>query len=259
MRRNPVLERLRTGGVAVGTFAIELSSPALARVAATAGAEFIALDQEHSGFGSETVRSFLAGARAADIVPLIRVAGKHSEPLSLALDLGALGVIVPFIESAEEAAAAVSSLKYPPLGRRGFGLLHLDEHDGDVGRYMAAANDRTMVVVQIESRSGLEDVERIASVEGVDVLWIGQFDLTASLGIPGQFDSPVWKEALDRVVSACRAAGKAAAMAAETPADVGPLLDRGFCCISFGHDLTLFRRGLAEGVAAVREARGAPQ
>ena len=166
MRRNPVLERLRTGGVAVGTFAIELSSPALARVAATAGAEFIALDQEHSGFGSETVRSFLAGARAADIVPLIRVASKHAEPLSLALDLGALGVIVPFIESAEEAAAAVSSLKYPPIGRRGFGLLHLDEHDGDVGRYMAEANDRTMVVVQIESRSGLEDVERIASGRG---------------------------------------------------------------------------------------------
>ncbi len=259
MRRNPVLERLRTGGVAVGTFAIELASPSLARVAATAGAEFIALDQEHSGFGSETVRSFLAGARAADIVPLIRVASKHSEPLSLALDLGALGVIVPFIESAEEATAAVSSLKYPPLGRRGFGLLHLDEHDGAVGPYMAEANDRTMVVVQIESRSGLDDVERIASVAGVDVLWIGQFDLTASLGIPGQFDSPLWEEALDRVVSACRAAGKAAAIAAETPAEVEPLLERGFRCISFGHDLTLFRRGLAEGVTAVREIRGSPQ
>jgi 2-keto-3-deoxy-L-rhamnonate aldolase RhmA len=254
MRENPVARTLRAGGTAFGTFALEFVTSALPRTAASAGAEFLVLDQEHSGFTSETLRTVLGAARASDIVPIVRVPSVDSHAISVALDLGALGVMAPRVESADEAQTVASAARYPPGGRRGFGILHVDEHGGDVERYMREANEEILVVVQIESSAAVESLDEIAAVEGVDVLWIGQYDLTASLGIPGKFDHPEFLAALAATVEACNRHGKAPAMATDSLETAQELLGMGFKCIAFGHDLTLYRAGLENGLQALRAA-----
>jgi 2-keto-3-deoxy-L-rhamnonate aldolase RhmA len=254
MRENHVARNLRAGGSAFGTFALEFVTAALPRTAASAGAEFLVLDQEHSGYTSETLRTVLGTARAAQIVPIVRVPSVDAHAISIALDLGALGVMAPRVESAGEAKAVASAARYPPLGRRGFGILHIDEHGGDVERYMREANEEILVVVQIESTAAVEAVDAIAAVEGVDALWIGQYDLTASLGIAGKFDHPKFLAALAATVDACERHGKTPAMATDSLETAQELLGKGFRCIAFGHDLTLYRAGLESGLQALRAA-----
>jgi len=117
---------------------------------------------------------------------------------------------------------------------------------------MRIANQETALIVQIESGDGLENIDAIAAVPGVDVLWIGQYDLTASLGIPGQFEHPRFQAALDRVVAASERHGKAAAMSSDSPDDLRGLGARGFRCLSYGHDVIVYGRALAAGIAEVR-------
>lgn len=252
MRSNPVASALRSGGVAIGTFALEFVTTGLPRTAASAGADFVVLDCEHSGFTSETLRSVLAAARGTPIVPMVRVPTLDPHAISVALDLGALGIMVPRVETVEEARAAVLACRYPPEGRRGFGILHVDEHDGEVGRYLERANREILLIVQIESATALDSLEEIASVAEVDVLWVGQYDLTASLGIPGQFDHRDVVDALNAVAGACSRHGKAAGMATDDLEHARLLLDQGFRCLAYGHDLTLYRRALAQGIERLR-------
>ena len=200
MKANEPLRRIRRGDVALGMFALEFASTGLARTAASAGAEFIVFDQEHTGWTTETVRQLLASARAFEIAPLVRVPTSESHGISIALALGALGVMVPMVDTPEEAEAIVAAAKYPPAGKRGFAVLYVDEHEGDVEGYMRRANEETAVVVMIETASGLENVDAIARVPGVDVLWVGHYDLTASLGIPGDFENPTYLGALESIV-----------------------------------------------------------
>jgi 2-dehydro-3-deoxyglucarate aldolase/4-hydroxy-2-oxoheptanedioate aldolase len=255
-RRNPVARELRQGGSAFGTFALEFVTAGLPRTAASAGAEFIVLDQEHSGLTSETLRTVLAAARASDIVPIVRVPAVDAHAISVALDLGALGVMAPRVDSADEARAVVSAARYPPVGRRGFGILHVDEHGGDVERYMREVNEEILVIVQIESADAIRSVDAIAAVDGVDALWIGQYDLTASLGIPGRFEDPSFLEALAALVTACEQHGKAPAMATDSVEAGRQLLMKGFRCIAIGHDLTLYRVALEQGLQGLRAEAG---
>jgi hypothetical protein len=109
----------------------------------------------------------------------------------------------PMVDTPNEAKEIVAAAKYPPAGKRGFAVLYVDEHEGDVEGYMRRANEEVAVVVMIETATGLENVEAIAQVPGVDVLWVGHYDLTASLGIPGDFENPTYIEALESIVKAC--------------------------------------------------------
>ncbi len=254
MRENSALRKLRAGGVAIGTFVMEFATIGMPRTVASAGMDFLVVDQEHSGHGREMLRTVLAAARSAPVAPFVRVPSVDRHAVSLALDLGALGVVVPRVETPGEAAAMAAAAHYPPVGRRGFGILYADEHGGDVPGYLQDAGGEIAVIVQIESAAALERVDEIAAVEGVDALWVGQYDLTASLGIPGDFDNPLFLEALEAVVACCRRRDKAAAMATDDLEHARRLLDQGFRCLAYGHDLTLYRRVLSEGVESLRAA-----
>jgi len=193
MKPNPLKRNLEVGGTALGTMVFEFATPGVARIAASAGAEFVVFDQEHSGWGIETIRMLMATARAAELVPLVRVPSTQHHFISRPLDVGASGVMVPMVETAEQASAVVTAAKYPPEGERGaaFGIGHDDyEAAEDVVSGMQHANDETLLIAQIETTDGIANVEEIAAVDGVDVLWIGHNDLTNSIGIPGQFDHP---------------------------------------------------------------------
>ena len=250
MRTNPVKQALAQGGTAVGTMAFEFCTPGLARLAANAGADFIIYDMEHTGWSVETVRNLIASGDGAPIVPFVRVPATQYHFIARVLDVGAMGIMVPMVGDAAQAEMIVQSAKYPPLGQRGaaFHMAHDGYAGGDVLEKMRSANDEVVLIAQIENRSGLENVERIAAVDGIDILWIGQFDLSNFLGIPGQFDHPEFTAALERVVAACERHGKAAGYLVNSIEEGQLRLRQGFRCVAYGGDLWLYRRALREGI-----------
>ena len=153
--------------------------------------------------------------------------------------------MIPMVESEAHAKAIVQACRYPPAGRRGaaFGFAQCDYLGGDVGEKIRAYNERTLVIAQIETERGLDQVEKIAAVDGIDVLWVGHFDLSNFMGIPGQFDDPRFDAALRRVADVARAHGKAAAFLATDAAWIARARAMGFTMIAGGTDTGLL--GLA--------------
>jgi 2-dehydro-3-deoxyglucarate aldolase/4-hydroxy-2-oxoheptanedioate aldolase len=260
MRENKVRRTLEAGGVSLGTMVFEFGTTGVARLAAGAGAEFLLFDMEHTGWGMETIRLLMATSGAADLVPMVRVPATQYHFLAQALDVGAMGLMVPMVESAEQARLIVQSAKYPPLGRRGtaFGIAHDDYRRGEGVATMRRANEETLLIAQIETAGGLENLEAIAAVEGIDVLWIGHNDLTTSMGIPGEFTHPRYREAVRQVLDAARRHGKAAGFMATAIEQGRALLEQGFRILAYGGDLWLYQQALGEGLAALRAARPGP-
>lgn len=257
MRTNPVKTTLAAGGRAFGAMVFEFFSPGIAQICRNAGAQFVLFDMEHTGLGFETLKVQFALAKAADLVPMVRVPRGEYHFIARALDIGALGVMVPMVGSAEEARHVVACTRYPPLGRRGaaFGFAHDDYQAGDVAAKIAAIHARTLVIPQIETADGLAQVEAIAAVDGVDALWLGHFDLTNFLGIPGQFQHPDYIAAVRRIVAACEAQGKAAAFLAT---DVGWARDydaHGFRLMAYGIDQGLLQNALKQGLDLLKDLR----
>jgi 2-keto-3-deoxy-L-rhamnonate aldolase RhmA len=260
MRANPVKRALAAGGVSIGTMVFEFSSTGITHLAAAAGAEFVVFDMEHTGWSVETIRLLMASARGAATVPIVRVPAAEYHFLARVLDMGAMGLMVPMISNVEQARRIVQSAKYPPEGRRGsaFTISHDDYQAGDLALKMRTANQEVLLIAQIENVEGLENVESIAAVEGLDVLWIGQFDLAASMGIAGQFDHPRSREAVERVLEACRRHGKAAAILATDIDQARALLAQGFRCLAYHGDLWLYTEALRSGINAIRAGRPEP-
>ena len=255
MRTNHVKQTLEAGKVSLGTFVFEFNTTGIGRIAAEAGAEFVLFDMEHTGWSVETIRMLIATSRAAEAVPMVRVPAAQYHFMARVLDMGAMGVMLPMVESEEQAKLIADSCKYPPVGRRGaaFTISHDDYTGGDVAAKQQHLNENTLLIAQIETAGGLENVEKIAQVDGINVLWIGQYDLSNSLGIPGQFDHPRFSEAVDRVISAADANDKAGGYMPLSIEDAQLRIDQGFRCLAYGGDLWLYQKTLAEGLKAVRE------
>jgi 2-dehydro-3-deoxyglucarate aldolase/4-hydroxy-2-oxoheptanedioate aldolase len=258
MRPNPVKRALQAGGVSIGTMAFEFASTGVARLAANAGAEFVIFDMEHTGWTIETIRMLMATARSTDTVPMVRVPATQYHFLARSLDVGAMGVMVPMVETADQARVIAESCKYPPVGRRGagFGLAHDDYTMGDLVAKMRSCNDEVLLIAQIETAAGLDNVDAIAAVDGIDVVWIGQFDLTNFLGIPGQFGHPNFSAAVDRVVAAAGRHGKTAGILAMSVSEAKDRLAQGFRCVAYGGDLWLYQQALEQGLCQIRAAGG---
>ena len=227
----------------------EFASPGIARLAARAGADFVLFDMEHTGYGFERMRWVLAAARATPTVPFLRVPDAAYDLVARGLDIGARGVMVPAVETPDEARLVVEAARYPPVGRRGVGLLFRDDwHADGVPETLVERNEETLVILQIETAAGVEAVEEIAALEGVDLLWIGHFDLSASLGNPGDFGAAAFEQAVDRIL----AAGKPVGIVAASVADGVAAIERGFRCIGYGFDVWLYENALQAGIAELR-------
>lgn len=257
MRENAVKRALARGETPLGTMVGEFLTSNLPRLVRSAGADFVLYDLEHSGYGIDVLRDLLPATNATGVVPLVRVPDAVYDSISRTLDLGALGVMIPGCESAAEARMLVESARFPPLGKRGFGLLYADvwEPEG-LPATMEKANAETLLIAQVETAAGLDAVEEIAAVDGLDVLWIGQFDLTTSLGIPGDFGSPVFSDAVDRIVAAADAHGKHVGMVCATVADCREMRDRGLSILGYSFDTWLLEGALRDGLAAIRAPSG---
>ena len=257
MRDNPVKARLAAGGQAFGAMVFEFFTPGLPQLCVNAGAEFALFDMEHTGLGFETLKTQCALCRGLRIVSMARVPRSEYHFIARALDVGALGVMVPMVGTADEAAHIVSCARYPPQGRRGaaFGFAHDDYQGGNVPEKIAALHARTLLIAQIETVEGLRNVEAIAAVPGIDVLWLGHFDLTNSMGIPGAFDHPNYVAAVARIVAACEQAGKVAAFLATDERSARDAVARGFRMFAYGIDQLMLQEALRAGLSMLREIR----
>ncbi len=243
-------EALGRGEAVIGTMVTEFATPGVMRLAARAGAEFILFDLEHTGYDYDRMRGVLAATGASETVPFLRVPDADYQFISRGLDIGALGVMVASVDTAAEAASIAAAARFPPRGKRGFGLLlqRDDFLEEGLAATLAHVNETTMTLAQIESTAGLDVVEDIAAVDGIDALWIGHFDLTASLGIPGEFSSDVFQRAVARVLAAGAANDKPVGIVVATVEEGAEALDRGFRLVGYTIDILLYQDSLRDGL-----------
>jgi len=257
MKPNAIKHDVLAGKPVAGAMVFEFFSPGMSAILANAGCRFALYDMEHTGLGFETLKWLFASCRGLPIEPMVRVPRGEYTWLARALDLGARGVMIPMVESEEQARSIVQSCRYPPVGRRGaaFGFAQCDYLGGDVGEKVRRYNERTLVIAQIETERGLAQVDQIAAVEGIDVLWVGHFDLSNFMGIPGQFNDPRFDAAMRSVVAACRRHGKAAGFMATDAAWIERSREMGFTMIAGGTDTGLLEMALKNMVAQIQGAK----
>ena len=253
MKPNAIKKDILAGKTVAGAMVFEFFSPGMSAILANAGCRFVLYDMEHTGLGFETLKWLFATCRGLPIEPMVRVPRGEYTWLARSLDLGARGVMIPMVESREQAMSIVQACRYPPIGRRGaaFGFAQCDYLGGDVAQKVRASHERTMVIAQIETERGLENVEEIAAVEGVDVLWVGHFDLSNFMGIPGQFADPRFDAAMRKVVAVCRRHGKAAGFMATDGAWITRAKEMGYTMIAGGTDNGLLQQAFSQQVAQI--------
>ncbi len=239
----------------VGHFVVEFATPGIGHMIRNAGCDFVLFDTEHSGFHNETIKSVLRYFEAAGLPAIVRVPSKEYHHVARALDMGAEGLMVPMVGNAEEAESIVRSTKYTPRGGRGvaLGVAHDRYTGGAVMEKLEASNRRTTLFAQIETAEGVENADAIAAVDGVDCLWVGHFDLSSSLGIPGEFDHPKFLEAVERTHRAARRHGKAYGRLVPDTASAVELFAAGFDFICYSGDVWMFQAALGSAVDEIRE------
>jgi 2-keto-3-deoxy-L-rhamnonate aldolase RhmA len=176
------------------------------QILANAGFDFVIIDNEHGPFSIESIAELSRAARMAGVTPIVRVPDLTYAHITQPLDAGAQGIMAPRITAASQVEDVVQIMKYPPWGRRGSVMArgHTNFLSGSVSAAMDAMNKETMVVVQIETREAVEQLDPILSVQGVDVALVGPNDLSIALGIPGKMDDPHFVATIERVIEACR-------------------------------------------------------
>lgn len=241
----------------LGTYVAEFLTPGIGHILKSAGCEFLLLGMEHSGFTVETVKHALRWMEAAGLPTIVHVPTQSPSDIAQICDVGAEGIMTPMTSSAEDARRAIAAIKYPPLGRRGCGMpLAYERHEGTMAEQIASANARTCYVPLIETAEGVGNAEAIAALDGVDAVWVGQLDLSISLGIPNELEHPRFLDAARHVAESTRRHGKAAAILAADEAQGVRFHAMGYDMICYGEDSWLYRDALRAGIDGLRRRLG---
>lgn len=236
-----------------GTF-LNLGSPVTVEIAGLAGFDWVLIDHEHGPGGQDTLLQQLQAAAATPTFPIVRIAANETPRFKRVLDMGAFGVMVPYVSSAAEATNAVNATRYPPRGIRGVAKFNRGAgFGGDFDEYFAHAHERLVTVVQIETTEGVANAAAIAAVDGVDVLFVGPTDLSYNMGIPDQLETPHFKEALRAVSTAAKQHGKAAGILVHNAALIPMCRDLGYTFVALGSDGGGVRASLLSYLAALRK------
>ena len=247
-------QQLRAGKSIFGTMVTTFPLPDIARLLQNCGFDFFIIDCEHGSFTTREVANILAESRGIGLPALVRIPEMRREHVLKFLEMGAQGILLPSTESKEQAQMLVDCAKYAPLGHRGVSLSrpHTNFQKVDGPAYMRQANDETLLMCQIESRAGVEHVEEILSVDGIDVAFIGPNDMTQDYGVLDQFTRPEIVAAFERVIAAAKAAGKYSGVHFGGAAPLKPWLASGMQVMLWNSDAGLLLAGGA-GVQALRE------
>ena len=227
-------ERLRKNEILVGTM-LTIPAPEVAEMVAKCGFDWLFMDGEHAPLSIlEWQRLMQAvGGRCANV---LRVPSLSERDVKKALDIGADGIIVPMVNTVEQAQQAVNWSKYPPRGQRGVGLARAQGYGLDFADYMASANDRTALIIQAEHIDAVDNIDDIARVEGIDAVFIGPYDLSASMGKTGEVGDAEVVAAIDRVRQACQKNNIALGYFGLDAASVQGYIEQGYHLICAGVD-----------------------
>jgi 2-dehydro-3-deoxyglucarate aldolase/4-hydroxy-2-oxoheptanedioate aldolase len=254
MKPNRFIQVVKEGRIPIGTMIWEFASRGVPKILEAADLDFVLIDMEHSTFDSGNVADLLALFDATPIAPFVRVPQRLYHFLARAMDAGALGVMVANVETVDEASEIVNAVKYAPVGHRGVGLgsAHTNFIVPDPVTYFREANENTTIIAMIESPRGVANAEAIAAMPGIDVLWVGHFDLTQTMGIPAQFGHPDFLEAIRRVIAATRKYGKIAGINPRSHEQTDDWVAAGFTAISWANDTAIYRDALSQAAQSLR-------
>ncbi|MGI8503645.1 MAG: HpcH/HpaI aldolase family protein [Hassallia sp.] len=252
MRENQLKRKLKRGEVVLGPF-MNCAYPAFIEICGHAGFDFAVIDMEHGPLHTLAAEDLCRAADCVGIAPVIRIRKNDAPQIQRALDIGSAGVQVPQIETKSDALSCVKGAKYSPLGSRGLSFATRS------GMYTAAGtqitdklNEESLVVVHVEGQRGVENIAEIVSVPHIDVIFLGPYDLSQSLGIPGQVRDPRVIELMQQCVAIIRDSGKAVGTFADNPEVAKQWIDAGIQYIGLGVDVSIFLRACENLVKAVR-------
>ena len=245
-RPNRLKARVISGQKSFGTW-LQSASPAFAEMAAVAGFDFIIMDEEHGTGELQHAIDMMRAAACTQTTFVIRVPSADPVYLRRLVDAGAEALLVPMVETAEQARAIVEAVRFPPRGKRGNAFdATRSSSFGLVADYYGRADDNLLILVQIETMTGVENARAIAEVEGVDVIFIGPTDLSGSMGMPGQTGAPEVDAQIRRAMTAAREAGKPLATVPRIGRTNNELFDEGFAMIASGSELYYYRLGITQ-------------
>lgn len=256
MKENRTKRLLKEGRSVIGTMVSEIRSPNIAQMLATAGFDFFILDTEHGPFSLETVQDMALSARGAGINFFVRVPtrfGHHN--LSRPLDVGAEGLLIPQVETVEEVRNIVKATRYLPLGKRGMSLRKLPNSyvKGDPKELVGSANNEVFIILQIESKVAIDNLEDLISIDGVDAVLIGPNDLSQDLGFPGETNHPIVQEYIQKLADKCNRLNFPWGVHLESPTSLIPWIERGMRFIMCSTDTSIIVDGGSNIVRTIKE------
>lgn len=240
MLAKKIKEKLKDKKPSIGTW-MSMAHPSIAEILAMAGFDWVVIETEHTAIDVSEVLRLIIAIEQRGSIPLVRLASVDPVQAKAVLDSGAAGVIVPMVNTKEEAELAVAMCKYPPMGKRGVGLARAQGYGVDFDNYVKNANENTLVIVQIEHIDAVNNIDEILSVPGIDGTFIGPYDLSMSLGIPGQLSHPKVVEAKEKVLKAVLQKGLAAGIHMVQPStalsDCEAAIKEGYTFVAVGTDI----------------------
>jgi len=246
-KENFLKKKLESGKFALGTFCL-IPSPSVINVIGCAGIDFVILDSEHGPINMETAENMIRAAEIEGMSPIIRVTENNPALILRALDIGAHGVQIPQISTREQAQQAVSYAKYSPMGERGLcpftraGSYSMKQ----ALTHTAQANKNTLVILNVEGVEGIKNLDEIISVDGVDVVFVGPYDLSQSVGKPGKVDDPQVVDAIKKCAKKIKAAGKIPGCFASSPSMLKLIVDCGYLYSTYLLDTTILLQGFEQ-------------
>lgn len=254
MKQNTVKHALKRGQVQIGTWVNTLSTPKIAQILATAGFDFIYIDMEHSSFSIETVGELCFTALLLGLTPIVRPPAKDAHLLCRPLDAGAMGLLIPHVDTPEEARAVIRAVKYPPLGERGLNLrgvhTRFDQAKGE--SYIKTMNEETLVLVQIESKRAIQNLDKILSIEGIDGSVIGRGDLSNDFGVPGQTNHPEVLKNVELMIAACRRHDKIPGLLVQDVDSAKAWIAKGIRLVPYSNEVALLIEAANNAVSQIR-------
>ena len=247
---------LKNGELSVGSW-ITLGHTAIAEIMAKAGFDWLAVDLEHSVITIREAEELIRVINLAGVTPLVRLTSNNPDQIKRVMDAGSHGIIVPMVNSADEARRAVESTKYPPAGKRGVGLARAQGYGSSFSEYLEWQRDNAIVIVQIEHIDAVNNLEEIFSVEGMDGFIIGPFDLSGSMGIPGQFNEPDFLAAMDQIRSVSNKMNMTGGVhiIEPNPEELSQRINEGYRFIAYSLDIRMLGVSCGKGVEVVQEMR----
>jgi len=244
MRKNLTKDKIKEGKKAYGVF-VPMSCPTIVEIIGHIGFDFVILDAEHSPISAESCEHMVRAADCVSITPIIRVGVNIRQNILRYLDIGALGVLMPQINSKAEVETVIESVKYPPEGRRGLAGVRAANYGltGSLDAYVKEANRETMVIVQVETMQAIDNLKEILAVPGTDVIFIGPSDLSSAMGYPGQVNHPEVQKMIVYLVDEIRKAGKVAGTVAHDLDALRRCKERGFQYIAYNVGPMLVKSG----------------